>query len=560
VTHANIRRAQRVLVAACTVIATLAGIARADETKLLTTLDGTTTLGGGLGGMSRDGRFFVFNSDSGAFVAGDDNGMTDVILEDRQLGTFERVDIASDGTQDDSGTSAAFGGSISDDGRFVMFFSRAKLDPADISSAQDLYVRDRVSGTTTLVSKRSGSGPPLDVYEGVISHDGAHVFFSSSAGNFVDGDRDQFGDIFEWDAATDSITMVSTYSDGKSINYPCSGAAPTADAQEFAFTLLFGGGDTSHGQGTYVKNVATGLLERVDLDSTGTWYARYSYLTGMSPDGRFVLFNTGDALVPDDTNSVTDGYVRDRQLGTTERVTFGAGYAELSTYSLAIGMSDDARRILIHSTFDLTSDDHNFQPDDYVFDRDTGALLLATLGPDGQQQGLRDPNVGDFACLSGDGHSLLFEVPTDSFWPGDTNGSYDVFLRELSDVDAAWSTYGTGFPGRFGEPSIALSAPPRRSLDVTLTIGNSSSVYSVVALLIGVASQSLPTNLGGTLLVQPLEVMVLPITPFGSDYPFTVPPNGDLPGVHVYLQALELDPWAAKGVSFTAGLDLTIGD
>jgi Tol biopolymer transport system component len=540
------------------VIATLAGTARADDTKLLTTLDGTTTLGGSLGGMSRDGRFFVFNSDSGAFVAGDDNGVTDVFLEDRQLGTFERVNIASDGTQDDSGTSAAYGGSISDDGRFVLFFSRAKLDSADISTAQDLYVRDRASGTTTLVSKRNGGGLPLDVYEGVISSDGTHVFFGSSAGNLVGGDWDQFGDVFEWDAATDSITMVSTYSDGKSINYPCSGAVPSADAQEFAFTLRFGGGDVSHGQGTYVKNVATGLLERVDLDSTGTGYAQYSYLTGMSPDGRFVLFNTGDALVPDDTNHVTDGYVRDRQLGTTERVTFGAGYAELPTYSTAIGMSDDARRILVHSSFDLTSDDHNFKPDDYVFDRDTGALLLVTLGPDGGQQDVYDDFFWGF--LSPDGHRYVFRTISDSVWPGDSNGTSDVFERDLSDIDAAWTNYGDGFSGRFGEPSIALSALPRRSLDVSLTIGNSSGLYSVVALLIGVASQSLPTNLGGTLLVQPLEVMVLPITPFGSDYPFTVPPDGDLPGVHVYLQALELDPWAAKGVSFTPGLDATIGD
>jgi hypothetical protein len=30
--------------------------------------------------------------------------------------------------------------------------------------------------------------------------------------------------------------------------------------------------------------------------------------------------------------------------------------------------------------------------------------------------------------------------------------------------------------------------------------------------------------------------------------------------VHVYLQVLELDPWAVKGVSFTPGVDLTIGD
>ena len=42
--------------------------------------------------------------------------------------------------------------------------------------------------------------------------------------------------------------------------------------------------------------------------------------------------------------------------------------------------------------------------------------------------------------------------------------------------------------------------------------------------------------------------------------PLSIPTGGDLPGLHVYLQALELDSWAVKGVSFTAGIDLTIGD
>jgi hypothetical protein len=101
---------------------------------------------------------------------------------------------------------------------------------------------------------------------------------------------------------------------------------------------------------------------------------------------------------------------------------------------------------------------------------------------------------------------------------------------------------------------------PRRSTRVAAQVGNSSGLYTAGVLFIGVASASLPTTLGGTLLVDPLTTATLPLTPYDEGFPLTVPNGGDLPGVHVFLQVLELDPWAVKGVSFTAGLDVTIGD
>jgi hypothetical protein len=39
----------------------------------------------------------------------------------------------------------------------------------------------------------------------------------------------------------------------------------------------------------------------------------------------------------------------------------------------------------------------------------------------------------------------------------------------------------------------------------------------------------------------------------------TIPVDGQLCGVSIYLQALELDPGAAKNLSFTPGLELAIG-
>src|SRR5688572_12835002 len=50
------------------------------------------------------------------------------------------------------------GPSVSDDGRFVAFVSLASnLDPADGDDTIDVFVRDVVTGTTTLVSRAGGA-------------------------------------------------------------------------------------------------------------------------------------------------------------------------------------------------------------------------------------------------------------------------------------------------------------------------------------------------------------------------------------------------------------------
>jgi hypothetical protein len=192
----------------------------------------------------------------------------------------------------------------------------------------------------------------------------------------------------------------------------------------------------------------------------------------------------------------------------------------------------------------------------FVYDRDTEVALRVSAGPHDERADL-DCTGGP---LSGDGHIACFGTPSGTLWPGDSGYGDDVFVRDLSAIPAAWTNYGSGLDGRFGVPALTLSALPRRTSTIDVEVGNSSGLYTVSVLFVGVASASLPTSLGGTLLVDPITTATLPLTPYDEGFPLTVPDGGDLPGVHVYLQVLELDPWAMEGVSFTPGLDVTIGD
>ena len=100
--------------------------------------------------ISADGRFVAFTSAAINLVPGDTNGVADVFVHDRLTGTTERVSVDSAGTQGNGNSSEP---SISADGRFVAFSSDAtNLVPGDTNGARDVFVHDRLTGTTERVS------------------------------------------------------------------------------------------------------------------------------------------------------------------------------------------------------------------------------------------------------------------------------------------------------------------------------------------------------------------------------------------------------------------------
>jgi hypothetical protein len=124
---------------------------------------------------------------------------------------------------------------------------------------------------------------------------------------------------------------------------------------------------------------------------------------------------------------------------------------------------------------------------------------------------------------------------------------------------ASQSNYGTGWPGTNGTPTIAASAPPSFGANITIDISNSLGANTQAAVILGITPTSVVTSLGGTLLVIPQLIVVVPMPAAGLHLPGTVPSDPALCGLNIYMQALEADGGASKGVSFTNGLKLTLG-
>jgi Tol biopolymer transport system component len=128
-------------------------------------------------------------------VPGDTNRRNDVFVRDRRTGRTERVSVSTGGDQsnDESDDPA-----LSANGRFVAFESLASnLVPGDTNGVEDIFVRDRRTGTTRRVSLGpngiQGNGASQDA---ALSATGRFVVFQSEASNLVPGDTNGVEDVF----------------------------------------------------------------------------------------------------------------------------------------------------------------------------------------------------------------------------------------------------------------------------------------------------------------------------------------------------------------------------
>ena len=481
--------------------------------------------GSGEPSISADGRFVAFESSADDLVAGDTNHELDIFVHDRDPdgngifdegnGVTTRASVDSNGVE---GASGSFRPSISADGRKVAFVSYStNLDPADTSYKLDVFLHDMTTGATSLVSvSRGGTGGNDHSLHCHLAADGNSVAFSSFASDLVAGDANQRRDVFVRDLVLGKTVLASV--------------------------------DSSGAQGDGESDLEPGAMTR---------------------DGSSVVFwSAAGNLVASDGNGFADVFVRDLVHGTTTCMSVDAAGAVGNGHSIFPTISGDGRYVTHQTTAaSLLSGDRNHHADVVLHDRDPDADGVFDEDP-----GVNTPistsllALGDadstFPGISDDGNLVAFLSGADNLVPADTNGHIDVFVRDLrvAHYGASRTNYGTGYPGTLGVPTITAASDPLLGAPFSVDVSNSTSASNLGYLLVGFSQASLPTGLGGTLLVQiALPLYLFPIPPLGASLTATLPGDIDLFGATIDLQAVEFDAGATDGFSFTDGLELTLG-
>lgn len=333
--------------------------------------------------VAPDGATVVFWSRT-ANLAPDPNGAAaDLFAYDVSSGKVSRLP----GTSDPSKTIGwNYRADLSADGRMVAFDSTAALVPDDVNGLLDTYVHDRDTGITTMVS-RATDGTPGDAssYGPDISADGRFVAFHGAAGNLDPRDTTLPNgvwpdDAFVHDRLTGTTQLVSLNEAGAQANGPSYGPAIDADGSHVAY-VSWGTNlvpwDTNGDIDVFVWERATGKVERVSVASSGRESDGRSWWPEISPDGRYVLFDSGaTTLVPNDTNTCLPGpscgdmFVHDRLTGATDRASMADDGAEALFPSVFGEFARGGREVMFASTaWNLTPDDEDANTDVFVRDR-----------------------------------------------------------------------------------------------------------------------------------------------------------------------------------------------
>jgi Tol biopolymer transport system component len=275
---------------------------------------------------------------------------SDVFLRDRRRGTTERVSLTATGEQADRGES--FDAAVSADGRYVAFTSSApNLVPGDTNDAPDVFLRDRSGGTTVRISaapggdETGGGGSSLDA----MTPDARYVLFSSGASNLVEGDSNGQGDVFLFDRTSGTTTLVSLGNRDQQGDKESAFGDISDDGRRVVFrseaTNLVSG-DTNGTTDIYLRDVRAGRTARVSVRRRRNANDRRDTFNGeslkpvISADGRWAAFESfSSQLVARDRNDHLDVFVRDLDRRVTRLVSVSRRGRQGNSYSASPGLS-----------------------------------------------------------------------------------------------------------------------------------------------------------------------------------------------------------------------------
>ncbi|MBI1851373.1 MAG: HYR domain-containing protein [Planctomycetes bacterium] len=413
-------------------------------TTTIVSIDSSNVIGNARSGISDDsvaisgdGRFVAFDSDATNLVAGDTNGRSDVFLRDRQSGTTVLVSVTSGGVQGNGNSARA---AISSDGRYVVFRSSAtNLVAGDTNAVDDIFVRDTQAATTVRVSQSSaGVQGNAASSTSSISTDGRFIAFASQASTLITGDTNGVRDVFLVDRDADA-------------------------------------------DGIFDEPGAT-TTSRVSVGAGGAEANAQSRAPALSSDGRYVVFDSDATnLVAGDTNAVSDVFIFDRVSSATTRVSVDSSGVQSNGASSEPVISGNGRFVMYQSdATNLVAGDTNGVTDIFVHDRNVAVTARISVSSGGAQA--NGPSTD--AAISPGARFTAFRSTATNLVTGDTNGRADAFVYDRQTATTSRvSVDSNGIQGNddSGDPSVSNNGQVAvfSSVATNIVTGDSNAVSDV---------------------------------------------------------------------------------
>ncbi|RJP34457.1 MAG: hypothetical protein C4536_02670 [Actinobacteria bacterium] len=332
---------------------------------------------------------------------------------------------ASGGSGDDVSTRP----SVSADGRYVAFESKASELLVPNTTGDQIFRKDLLSGEIVLVScNASGVQGNANSSFCDISADGRYVAFESDASNLVSPSTCG-RQVFRKDLATGEIKLASCNLAGFSGNADSMSASISGDGRYVAFesdaiNLVT---PATSGCQIFRKDMLTGEVSLCSSDAYGAQGDGASFVPEVNADGRYVAFESDSTNLVTPTTSGRQVFRKDLQTGQAMLASCTMAGTQGDSASFWTCISGDGRFLAFTSlSTNLVSPPSAFRQI-LRKDMETGEIRRASCDAAGT------PGNGDSndASLSFDGRFAAFESYATNLAGGDA-GINDVFRKDMA--------------------------------------------------------------------------------------------------------------------------------
>ena len=423
--------------------------------------------------LSADGRFVLFASTANNLLLISNNVAVslpntalNVYLRDRANRAVKLVSMNFSGTG--GGNSDSLPTGLSSDGRYALFESRASdLVRDDTNDAADIFVRDLVNGTTTLISVSTNGSAPNGASRGsVMTPDARYVVFVSQASNLVESDTNHIADLFLRDLQSGTTTLLTP---GAMPIFPSFGGPESPDITPDGHYVAFYStatnvvtGVTSPGE-IYVRDIVGGTTIWASTNAQTIFQATFgpsssifSFNHAISADGKFVAFETS---TKSPNPALAGGLILRFSLdtGLTDTVNTNAYFPKSVSYEevRSLNITPDGRFIAFVAN---TNDSSGATTCIYLWD---GQSQVSTLVSGDLTGNVPTNSTCDWPTVDPTGRFIAFVSSATNLVTNSLAGDYHIYRRDVPAgittlIDA--DTNGTGSP-------ITASTIPNMSSD-----------------------------------------------------------------------------------------------
>jgi Tol biopolymer transport system component len=281
-----------------------------------------------------------------------------------------------------------------------------------------------------------------------LSANGLKVAFTSFASNLVPGDKNGQADVFVKDLATGALTLVSTSVTGMQGDRSSAGPKISADGTKIAFTSYatnLGSENSFENANVFLKDLTSGTVTQVSVATGPEAALIYNIDPSLSADGTEIAFTTQTLHRTGRLGytMTSEVFVKNLASGVMTQVSMGTDGGG----SGAPALSADGTKVAFVSAGQV-----------YLRDLVTGELLQVSATATGQSS----DGFSGAAAISADGRMVAFTSYASNLVPDDTNGTPDVFVRDMA--TGAISRVSTA---EHGEQANGYSVGPAISADGT---------------------------------------------------------------------------------------------